>query len=77
MKVKSAREIVVGDLVTWISHKNGTVSITRYSQKKNPVGVAARNIKKGEMIEWNPSKNKGDILIKTTMTVEVQKVIKI
>lgn len=49
-----------GELVTIFDVMMGAILL----HNDFPVGIAARNIKRGEVLKYNPSKNTDDIIIK-------------
>ena len=67
MRAKSREKLNIGDLVAAKTTVKGNILVWRAiigKKKYSIIGVAARDIKKGEIIEWNPLKNTKDILRK-------------
>ena len=74
-KVKSTKKVHTGDLLEFVDYPwwnlwkrfrtyRSIFEVQPLIGKKSPVGFAARDIKKDEVIEFNPSGNTKDILIK-------------
>ena len=67
MEGKAKKDLRAGMLVSGKLTRKGIYVFEPLiiQKKKNfPLGIAARDIKKGEIIEWNPLKNTKDILRK-------------
>jgi hypothetical protein len=64
MKSKAKKDIRAGMLVRCKKSKKGIflVDLLQTNKGEGLIGIAARNIKKDELIEWNPVANTKDIL---------------
>jgi len=73
MRAKAIKDLECGMIVTAKMGLDGIVRVKPFSSGKPTylssidIGLAARNIKKGELIEWNPSENTKDVIIQGTI----------
>ena len=56
---------LIGDYIT-IDNEHTYFKICNFKKGELPIGIAARNIEMGEIIEYNPVMNTKDIIVNLT-----------
>jgi hypothetical protein len=72
MKLKAEQDIRIGNIIELNHQLDGRDTISSCVDFMLAIGVAARNIKKGEVVNYDPLKNTEDILISSSNVVMIE-----
>jgi|GEM_PF-6128284 len=64
MQIKAEIALNMGDLLSLRLGRDGSRVLGRWELGDNAIGIAARALSAGSMVEYTPGKSSGDILVK-------------